>query len=75
MARKVQPKPDTAEIQANSIEYLATSIEAIGARLRASIGKPGAWRVLNWSADELDRLGTEGRDIADEARLDESETT
>jgi hypothetical protein len=71
MARK-RPRLTEAEIADNSIAYLATSIEAVAARLRASIGKAGAWRVLEWSADELDRLGTEGRDIADGERADEA---
>ncbi len=62
-----------AEVTRNSVEYLATSIEAIAARVRLSIGRPDAWRVLGWAADELERLGVEARDIGDESRLDEAE--
>ena len=68
-----RPKRKTTDqdVTANSIEYLATSIEAIGARVRLARGKADAWRVLNWAADEMDRLGAESRDIGDESRMDE----
>lgn len=66
-------RPDTSDVRDNSIVYLATTIEAVAARIRASAGRADCWRVLEWASDELDRLGTEGRDIADEARIDETE--
>ncbi len=74
MSRKPKPAAarTAADVEASSIEYLATSIEAIGARLRLAIGKPNAWRVLGWAADELERLGCESRDIGDEARTSEA---
>lgn len=73
MARKPTPKLDTADIEANSIDHLATSLEAVAARLRAAIGKHDAWRVLGWAADEADRLAVDARDIGDESRVSEAE--
>lgn len=70
--RHPRRKPVEQDVDANSIEYLATSIEAIGARVRLAIGKLDAWRVLGWAADEMDRLGTEARDIGDETRVEEA---
>lgn len=72
MARKVQPRPDASEVEANSIEHIAFSLEAVAARLRGAIGKADAWRALSWAADELERIQVDARDIGDEARTDEA---
>lgn len=52
---------------ANSINYLATSIEAVAARLRGAVGKPGAQDVLEWAGAELERLSGDATSIAPEA--------
>lgn len=70
---KRKPATTVAQVTANSMSHLATSIEAIGARLRKSIGKTDAGEVLGWCVDELDRLGHEAGDIGDEVRADERE--
>ena len=70
---KRKPAITTEQVTANSISHLATSIEAVGARLRNAIGKSDAGEVLGWCCDELDRLGHEAGDIGDEVRADERE--
>jgi hypothetical protein len=67
MSRPVDP------IVSNSIVYLATSVEAIAARLRDAAHEPEGWRVLEWAAEELDRLGGEAKSIADDERVDETQ--
>lgn len=60
-------------VTANSILYLATSIEAVALRVRGSIGKPDADRVLEWCQAELERLGGEAAELAESERGDQAE--
>lgn len=66
-------KPAKVDISPNSVEYLAFSIEALAARVRASNGKGDAWRVLGWVGDELERLACDARDIGEDERHLEAE--
>jgi len=70
MPRKTIKPPS---LSPNSIEYLAFSIEALAARVRASNGREDVWRVLGWVGDELERLACDARDIGDEERASEVE--
>lgn len=55
---------------ANSVEYAANSIEAVGARVRAAIAQPAHVQagVLEWAKAELERIGDDCGDIAEEAK-------
>lgn len=58
---------------AGSIANIALSLEAVALRVRGSIGRDNADRVLEWSRLELERIGKEAQAAAAEARVEERE--